>query len=481
MLFTEPAFLFIFLPALLAIYFLTPERGRNYVLTLASLAFYAIGEKGFVLWLLGSTALNYAVALGINRWRGTPRARAFLAAGIGADLMLLIVFKYAQLFGQTLNTALAAAGMPLLAVPYVALPLGISFFTFHKISYKVDVYHGVAPVRRDPMDLLLYILLFPQLIAGPIVRYHEIAEALAGPRRVTLADFSEGIRRFAIGMAKKMLVANSLAQVADPVFALSAADLSMPLIWIGLSCYAFQIYFDFSGYSDMAIGLARMFGFRFPENFNFPYIARSITDFWRRWHMSLSRWFRDYLYIPLGGNRASTRRTYGNLVLVFLLCGFWHGANWTFLLWGLFHGLALVIERLGLGRWLASSPAIVARAYTWLVLLVGWAIFRSDSLGQLGTVTTAMVGLGPVPGVVHLPSEYVNRETMLALAFGLLSTATPWAGAWARLEAARETGGTSATLPGAWWLEPVSIIAVLLACIGRVAADTYNPFIYFRF
>lgn len=481
MLFTEPAFLFIFLPLLLGIYFLTPGRGRNYVLTLASLAFYAVGEKGFLLWLLGSTAVNYFVALGINRWQGTSRAKALLALGIGTDVVLLVVFKYAQLLIQTLDTTLAAFGLPVLAAPHLALPLGISFFTFHKISYKVDVYNGVAPVRRDPMDLLLYILLFPQLIAGPIVRYHEIAEALAGPRRVTLADFSDGIRRFVIGLAKKMLIANSLAQVADPVFALPAADLSTSLIWIGLISYAFQIYFDFSGYSDMAIGLAGMFGFRFPENFNFPYVARSITDFWRRWHMSLSRWFRDYLYIPLGGNRASSRRTYTNLVIVFLLCGLWHGANWTFLLWGAFHGLALVIERLRLGRWLAKAPTVVARTYTLLVLLIGWAIFRVDSLAHLGVVTRAMIGLGPIPRIVHFPSEYVNPETLLALAVGLLSVASPWAATWERLEAARESGGAAPAMPGAWWLEPTGIVAVLVLCIARVAANTYNPFIYFRF
>ena len=363
MLFTEPAFLFFFLPALLVAYFLAPDRARNHVLTLFSLVFYAVGEWQFLPWLLASTGVNYFVALGLAAWKGTRRERPLLAFGICIDLLLLIVFKYAGFFTRNLNEALALLHVPGLPVPAFPLPLGISFFTFHKISYKVDVARGVAEVRRDPLDLLLYILLFPQLIAGPIVRYHDIAAELVR-RTIGRSEFAAGVRRFVIGLGKKMLVANTVAVAADRIFAVPGTDLSTGLAWLGVACYTVQIYFDFSGYSDMAIGLARMFGFHFLENFDFPYIATSVTEFWRRWHISLSRWFRDYLYIPLGGNRASPLRTYVNLVIVFFLCGLWHGASWTFVVWGLFHGAVLVVERLGLGAGAGDVAQAVRHVYT---------------------------------------------------------------------------------------------------------------------
>jgi alginate O-acetyltransferase complex protein AlgI len=343
--FAEPAFLFLFLPALLILYQLVPPRGRNLLLVLASLLFYAVGEWRFLPILLASVALNYWIALGIDRTRGTPAARIWLTVGVASDLALLFYFKY---FGFLLNQASYLFIDFPTEIPVPALPLGISFFTFHKISYKVDVYRGVCAVRRNPLDLALYILLFPQLIAGPIIRYHEIADQLLR-RIVTREGFAEGVRRFVVGLGKKMLVANVVARPADAIFGLPSHELTPGLAWLGLACYTLQIYFDFSGYSDMAIGLGRMFGFRFPENFHYPYVALSITDFWRRWHLSLSRWFRDYLYIPLGGNRCSPRRLYANLLTVFFLCGIWHGANWTFIAWGLFHGLFLVLERRRLG------------------------------------------------------------------------------------------------------------------------------------
>jgi len=478
MLFTEPAFLFVFLPALLGIHALTPKRGRNLVLTLASLLFYAVGEMAFLPWLLASTALNYVVALGLDRWKGSERARVLLELGIASDVLLLVAFKYGDLLIEAINVPAAYLHLGTAPLPGLVLPLGISFFTFHKISYKVDVYRGVAPVRRNPMDLLLYILLFPQLIAGPIVRYHEIAQDLVG-RAIRLSDVAEGVRRFIMGMAKKMLVANTLAGAADPIFALPANELSLPLIWTGLLCYAFQIYFDFSGYSDMAIGLGRMFGFSFPENFDFPYVSRSITEFWRRWHMSLSRWFRDYLYIPLGGNRISEPRTYLNLMIVFLLCGLWHGARWTFLLWGAFHGLALTVERLSAARWLHQAPVIVGRLYTSVLLLVGWAVFRADSWTHLKVIVSTMMGRGAVLRVPHWPSEYVTVEVMLALALGLLSAVRPWALAWERRENRRLTSSPGGAM--GWLAEPAILGTLLVASIARVAADTYNPFIYFRF
>ena len=481
MLFTEPAFLFAFLPALLLVYFLSPRSWQNHVLTLFSLFFYAIGEWQFLPWLLGSTAVNYFVALGLDAWKGTRRARVLLALGICVDLSLLLVFKYAGFLTRNLNEVLALVHLRV-PVPRFALPLGISFFTFHKISYKIDVARGVAEVRRDPLDLLLYILLFPQLIAGPIVRYHDIAAELVR-RTVTRAEFAGGVRRFVIGLGKKMLVANTVALAADRIFALPNGQLTTGVAWLGVVCYTLHIYFDFSGYSDMAIGLARMFGFHFLENFDFPYIARSITEFWRRWHVSLSRWFRDYLYIPLGGNRASPGRTYFNLVVVFFLCGLWHGASWTFVVWGLFHGGVLVIERLGLSGKVAALPRPLAHAYTLLLVMIGWVLFRAESLGQAGAFLRAMAG-GGARSAVDGVGYYLDPGVALAIAVGVVGS-TPWlpaaAAAWARWRERATRGvpllGQAATDLAAH----VALAGVFVLSILRVASGTYNPFIYFRF
>ncbi|WP_224240217.1 MBOAT family O-acyltransferase [Hyalangium gracile] len=483
MLFTEPAFLFLFLPVLLALYFLSPSRASNVIITLASLLFYAIGEWAFLPWLLASTALNYVVAIGLEALQGSRWRKPLLALGIATDLALLVVFKYATLFTESLNGLLAAVDAGQLPVPQIPLPLGISFFTFHKISYKIDVYRGVAQVRRNPMDLLLYILLFPQLIAGPIVRYHDIAQELVR-RTIRWTDFSEGVRRFILGMGKKMLIANTVALVADRIFALPADQLSTGLAWLGVVCYTLQIYFDFSGYSDMAIGLARMFGFHFLENFNFPYISTSITEFWRRWHISLSRWFRDYLYIPLGGNRGSPLRTYANLVIVFLLCGLWHGANWTFLAWGAFHGAMLVIERLGLLEKLERVPRPLRHVYTLLLVMVGWVLFRADSLAQAGVFLRAMVGLGAAGGVEHTVARYLDDAVIVALIAGVLGSGPVWSWFSTRLEQLRaKARGLAQGLTGVAMAvgSNAALVAILLASCTQIASDTYNPFIYFRF
>ena len=348
MLFTEPTFLFLFLPVLLGLYFVTFSRVHgaygNWLLLAASLIFYAKGGGAFTWLMLGSIAFNYWMAIGVDRLRGTPHAGRLLAAAVAVNLVVLGVFKYANFFADNVNSLLLVAGVHPIVIPRVLLPIGISFFTFHAISYVVDVYRRDATAQKSPVHAALYLLLFPQLIAGPIIRYRDIADQLAR-RVVTLDDFACGVRRFVIGLAKKVLIANVVAGPADRIFAMPFAQLSAAHAWLGVVCYTLQIYFDFSGYSDMAIGLGRMFGFRFPENFRWPYIADSVQEFWRRWHMSLSTWFRDYLYVPLGGNRVSPGRTYVNLVTVFFLCGLWHGASWNFVIWGLWHGAFLVIER----------------------------------------------------------------------------------------------------------------------------------------
>jgi alginate O-acetyltransferase complex protein AlgI len=483
MLFSEPAFLFLFLPLLLLVYCCTPQRGRNLVLTVASLAFYALGEWKFIPLMVGSIAINYWIALGLDRVRGTRWARPLLVLGVASDLALLFVFKYANWAADSLNQLLALAQLAPFHLSPILLPLGISFFTFHKISYKVDVYRDEAAVRRNPLDLALYILFFPQLIAGPIVRYHEIADQLV-KRTVTRPGFAEGVRRFVIGFGKKMIIANTAAACADPIFVIPASQLTPDVAWLGILCYTIQIYFDFSGYSDMAVGLAHMFGFRFPENFAHPYIAQSVTEFWRRWHMSLSRWFRDYLYIPLGGNRFGPARTYFNLVTVFFLCGLWHGAASTFVVWGIYHGAFLVVERLGLGRWLEARPRLLRHVYTLLVVMIGWVFFRAETLDRAVAFLATMAGLRPASGVTYDLAFFLNPWLVTVLVCGVIGS-MPLGPALARVRdavRARQKGSagwafdTAAEAAGLAGLAVTFLLSLML-----MAAGTYNPFIYFRF
>ena len=368
-------------------------------------------------------------------------------------------------------------------MPKLLLPLGISFFTFHKISYKVDVWRGVAEVRRKPMDLMLYILLFPQLIAGPIVRYNEIAHELV-KRTCTRKDFAEGVQRFIMGLGKKMIIANTVAYTADQIFNAPLNHLTTAVAWLGVFCYAIQIYFDFSGYSDMAIGLARMFGFHFPENFNYPYISTSITEFWRRWHMSLSRWFRDYLYIPLGGSKRGALRTYLNLSLVFFLCGLWHGASLHFVIWGLYQGALLIIERLGFGKLLNACPRVLRHVYALAAIMFGWAIFRVENLAGVTGYLAALLGMGHGDGTVLSPSVFVNKELLIIFVIAIIG-ATPIRSVMRSLSermlsASRgrkytAVNATTAILGVAWQL------AVLFYSLVMIAAQSYNPFIYYRF
>jgi alginate O-acetyltransferase complex protein AlgI len=492
-LFTEPTFLFLFLPVLLALYFATFSREHgpygNGLLLVASVIFYAKGGGAFTWLMLGSITFNYWMAIAVDRGRASGRAKAILAAAIAVNLVVLGVFKYANFFADNVNTLFLLLRVHPVVVPRVLLPIGISFFTFHAISYVVDVYRRDATAQKSPVHAALYLLLFPQLIAGPIIRYRDLADQLAR-RIVTLDDFAEGVRRFIVGLAKKVLVANIVAGPADRIFALPFPQLSAAHAWLGLTCYTLQIYFDFSGYSDMAIGLGRMFGFRFPENFRWPYIADSVQDFWRRWHISLSTWFRDYLYVPLGGNRVSPARTYGNLVAVFFLCGLWHGASWNFVIWGLFHGTFLVIERAVSHRGVqlsreaagpaarrssrATRPILQSAAlhvYTLLVVMIGWVFFRADTLPGAIAFLKAMVGLGPGVATPFTVQFYLTPELWLALIAGAIGS-IPWVPALAR---DRESS---------WRLGLASTAALVLlfgASILQMAARTYNPFIYFRF
>jgi len=425
--FSSPIFLFLFLPIVLAGYFVTRGRLCNLWLLGMSLVFYGWGEPRFVVVMLASIAANFGFGLWLDRIRGRPGARAVLAVAIALNLGLLVLYKYAAFLAGNASAALALIGAGPVQIPAFVLPLGISFYTFHALSYLVDVSRRAADGQRDPAAMGLYIVFFPQLIAGPIIRYHYIADQLV-QRVVTREGFAQGVERFVIGLGKKMLVANTVAVPADAIFALPTSELTPGLAWLGIVCYTLQIYFDFSGYSDMAIGLARLFGFRFPENFNYPYIARSMTEFWRRWHISLSTWFRDYLYVPLGGNRHGSARTYLNLWLVFFLCGLWHGAAWTFVAWGLYHGSFLVLERLGLGRRLESLWTPARHAYTILAVMVGWVFFRSETLQQAGSFLSAMAGFASGSGLEQHVGLHLNAMVAVALAAGVLGSAPllPW-------------------------------------------------------
>jgi len=481
MVFSSPSFLFAFLPTVLVVHLLLPPRLRNFLLFLLSLLFYAYGEGWFTLLMLTSIVLNWGAALLMDRAPEGGRRRAILATALIANIAVLCFFKYAVFFVNEANRLLGAAGMPLWPVPRIHLPLGISFFTFQAMSYVIDCYRKRVETARDPLKVGLYIALFPQLIAGPIVRYGHIAAALVR-RRISLAAFAGGLRRFIIGVAKKVLVANTLAVTTDRIFALSPAELTTPLAWLGTGCFIIQVYFDFSGYSDMAIGLGRMLGFRFPENFDYPYIGRSVREFWRRWHISLSSWFRDYLYIPLGGSRRGEWRTALNLVVVFTLVGLWHGASWTYILFGFIHGSLLALEHAGFGAILKRGGALVGHLYFWMVIVFTFALFRASDLPQAFTFWKALVGHGAPAGMAV--GSVLSPWTVAALVTGTLFAMPLWRVVLRRLMAYRER----LAFPVRRRFERAGILGfsigcllLLLAAVVHGSMESYNPFVYFRF
>ena len=471
MVFSSPFFVFFFLPLALLLYFASPRIARNAVLFAVSLLFYAWGEKAGVVLIVGSIGLNYF----LGRWveRGS---RVAIVAGILLNLAMLVVCKYANFAIANLNAALAVLTLPRISHRQIHLPIGISFFTFEAIAYLVDIRRGQTRAQRNVVNFGLFMTFFPHLIAGPVVRYRDLAAAIES-RTILTTNFAIGVQRFIIGLAKKMLLANTLARTADTLFGLPPDQLGLDAAWLGIACYTLQIYFDFSGYSDMAIGLAKLLGFDLCENFRYPYAATSITDFWRRWHISLSSWFRDYLYIPLGGNRGGRWRTGFNLVAVFALCGLWHGASWAFLVWGLFHGLFLVLERTRFGRFLEVLPAPLRHAYVLLVVMGGWVFFKADTLPRAVGYLGALTGLHPGP---HRLMDYLNVELLLTLAvavFAALPVARRWSPIWQR---AKEILGAPAEWGGE--LARVAVLGGLLfAATVQLAAGTYIPFIYFRF
>lgn len=477
MVFSSTVFLFVFLPLCLALYYAAPRGLKNTVLLAFSLLFYAWGEGLYGGLMLVSIVGNHLTGKLLVRSRATRRRKLWLAVGLVFNLGLLGLFKYA---GWLVRLAFELGETLGLAPPLhwstfeIHLPIGISFFTFQAMSYLIDISRGHAAPQRRVVDFALYIALFPQLVAGPIVRYSDVARQLVG-RRHRMALFASGVQRFVLGLAKKVLIANVVAVPADRIFDTPGAELTAGAAWLGTACYTLQIYFDFSGYSDMAIGLGRMFGFRFRENFLHPYGSASVTDFWRRWHVSLSSWFRDYLYVPLGGSREGHGRTYRNLWIVFLTCGLWHGASGTFLVWGAYHGALLVLER---ALSFAPRVRIVGHIYTLIAVMVGWVLFRAATLGDAFAHLGAMVGWsdpsGPALGALPLMSPPV----IVALVLGAIgATRMPLqsslgAGRWMRRRGFGE----------AWRMLGAMVILLLFAVsAAELAGGSYNPFIYFRF
>lgn len=468
MVFSSVFFLFAFLPFCLLGYYVLPKGLRNAFLTLMSLCFYAWGEPKMVWVMLLSIAVNYAGGLLLDVWKTKAGRQGTMWLAMALNLALLAYFKYANFLVDNVN---AMAGTHF-TLGRIALPIGISFFTFQGISYVLDVYMGKVEAQRNPLHIMLYISLFPQLIAGPIVRYEDIS-AQIHRRDCTLEDFTRGMWRFAIGMGKKVLLANQFAVIADKIFGVPVESNTAAVAWFGVIAYAMQIYFDFSGYSDMAIGLGHMFGFRFNENFNYPYLSRSITEFWRRWHISLSTWFRDYVYIPMGGNRRGNQ--YFHLIVVFLLTGLWHGAAWNFVLWGLWHGMFLILEKLlGKRRPGFHLPSAVKWLYTMGVVGLGWILFRMDSPLMAIQYLRRMLGLKAfVDGGYTLAWYFHGREAVLLLAAVL--ACFPWKKIASRTADKLEGTGLELALKGIWTL------VLLVASITLLMTGTYNPFIYFRF
>lgn len=467
MLFSSIPFLFWFLPGVLLLYAAAPEALKNTVLLLSSLFFYGWGEPRYVIWMMLAILMAYIFGLLIERYQSVPKlARLFLALSVSSSLLMLGYFKYADFFIRNVN-AVTGCSISLLNI---TLPIGISFYTFQILSYTVDVYRQDVKAQRNLIDLATYVALFPQLIAGPIVRYSDIAEQLKG-RIHTMGKTAQGIRRFILGLGKKILIANLLGELCS-IFRASD-DKSVLFFWLYAVAYTLHVYFDFSGYSDMAIGLGKLFGFDFLENFNYPFISKSITEFWRRWHMSLGTWFRDYVYIPLGGSRVSLPRHLFNIFLVWMLTGFWHGAAWNFVIWGLYFALLLILEKIWLLEILKKSH-VLNRIYVLTAAVISFVIFDATDMSQAFSYLKAMFGTGGYP-LTSAASSYYFRSYFVVLMIALLG-ATPIPKSFCRRIQQWKTG-TAVML----FAEPLALSALLLICTAFLVDGSFNPFLYFRF
>ena len=466
MVFSSTIFLCVYLPLVLLGYYICPKKGRNLFLLIASLVFYAWGEPKYVFLMIFSILVNYIFGRLMDKNRGRQkRMKLLLVLSVVIDIGLLSVFKYTDFIITNVN-AIFGSSFDLLNI---ALPIGISFYTFQAMSYTIDVYRNDVRVQKNLIDFGMYITMFPQLIAGPIVRYADVQDQLA-ERSVTTADFSEGVMRFVVGLGKKVLLANQMGAVWSEIYAVGG-DVSALMAWTGAIAYTFQIYFDFSGYSDMAIGLGRMFGFKFPENFRYPYQSVSITDFWRRWHITLSTWFKEYLYIPLGGNRCGLARQALNLLIVWSLTGFWHGAGWNFVMWGLYYFVILFIEKLFLLKALDKLPKLFRHVYALLLIVIGWVIFASDDVGVLLPYLGSMFGANGAVGGMDVYTLFT--KAVLLIICCVASTELP-----KRLFLSA-TGAMNEK--AAFTIKSVMTIALLALSMILLIGDSYNPFLYFRF
>ena len=479
MLFSSTTFLFVFLPIVLAIYFICPKRFRNLVLLISSLIFYAWGEIKYLLVMLVTILVNYLLALVCAACKERKQERGARAAVIGTVIFsigMLAFFKYSNFFLENINHTIGQMGGFRLSLLNIALPLGISFYTFQTLSYTIDVYRGEVKPQKNILTLATYVCLFPQLIAGPIVRYQTVAGELEH-RQESTEQFGEGIRRFITGLGKKVLLANTAGSVFEMIQAMGDSQITVGLCWMASIAYSFQIYFDFSGYSDMAIGLGKMFGFQFLENFNYPYISRNITEFWRRWHISLSSWFRDYIYIPLGGSRKGKARTYCNLLIVWLLTGFWHGAAWNFVIWGLYFYVILMLEKNVLLKVWDKIPRVFQHLYSLFLINLSWVIFAHDSIGELGLVLTRMFGFGGIAiwssGTTYYTLSYLVLFLIMAVASTPLLSKLLDSGKKKIPERAGKILGITA--------EVIGLVFVFILATSSLASDAFNPFLYFRF
>lgn len=480
--FSSPLFIFLFLPVILIGYFISSQRFKNILLLIASLIFYSWGEGKFIFIMLGFVYFNYQTGLLIGTSKHQKKALKILIFSIIINLLFLFYFKYLSFLLTNLAILFRLESILQKTASPVYLPLAISFFVFHTISYNIDIYKKKAHPEKDFINLALYLLFFPHLLAGPIIRYNTIVDQIK-TRIYRLDNFAIGITRFIIGLGKKVLIADTLAIVADEVFAIPTNHLTTIEAWLGIICFTLQIYFDFSGYSDMAIGLARMFGFKFPENFNYPYISSSIGEFWRRWHMSLSSWFRDYLYIPLGGNRKGLIRTCYNLMIVFLLVGLWHGAGWNFIAWGAIQGFLLVIERIGTGRLNIARP--IKHLYTLLAIIISWTFFRSPTITYGISFSKKLFSVTQQDTSIYHPLNYfLSNDVLVCIIIGVIFS-LPFYTLWDQLKTKFQFRLSN------YFLITIEIFSVcvrllfftsiLFLSLITVAIQTYSPFLYFRF
>ena len=476
MVFSSVIFLCIFLPATLLGYYILPKKARNIFLLVASLIFYACGGPKHLIYLLSSIIINYFFGIVIAKTPGNTK-KTVLAVAVIANAGSLLYFKYTGMLIETAN-GLFNSTIP---VPEIILPLGISFYTFQCMSYIIDVYR-TGSVETNPVKYALYISMFPQLLQGPIIRYSDVKETLDAPK-ITADDFAKGIERFITGLAKKAVIANTLGEVCDQIFEISTQNISPQIAWLGAILYTLQLYFDFSGYSDMAIGIGKFFGFNFSENFNYPYISRSITEFWRRWHITLSAWFRDYLYIPLGGNR--TGNVYINLLIVFLATGIWHGAAWSYLVWGLWHGLFMLIERALRGKTIPFRiPAAFVSAFRWVYTMIavtlGWVLFKIEDLPEAFSYIKAMFGFGPHDYNAFSLGFFLDSRLAFFLVIALLCC-VPWGEVLPRIISSRIALICDSNKPLPRTARHICLMALLVISFVFIVNSTYSPFIYFRF